>query len=539
MNMKRLEHFYLQKKWTMSKCSILTLLLFLFSQGVYAQKEAYNWYFGRHVGMTWNTTQTISNGGKTLTNMPTPLSPSAMSWQLEGVFCMSDHEGELLFYSDGMYVWNKNHQLFSNGSGLLGHWSSAQSGTVIPYPGEYGKFIALSMPLNITDVVITPLDQSITVLGNRLGYSVIDMTALGGMGAVTVKNVLLTGAMGVLGESVAAVRKTNDNGYWIIAVGKGNGANSSLNVWEVTSSGVQTACIASYPLPQNTNGTVTAIANGYLRFSVDGKYFAWPEYTGTGNALFFGEFDPATGTFPTIKVMNTGYRGYGVEFNHSGKILYAGSWEQGNTNLYAYKFEDLLASPNPGTVSRRTVATGIAGGTSSLQALQLGPDGRIYSPVGGTTSMLVIDDINDYDNFTTHVVNGLLPTGSANYMAVSGLPNFMAHYFVPLQAGSIAGNQTVCSGSAVTTLTSTAVASGGDGTYTYRWQLSTDGVSWYDITGSAGSGVTYSPGVLTATTHYRRNASGTYEGTPATATSNVVTVTVTPNASPSMMIITD
>ena len=497
-------------------------LLLILLQGVYAQKEAHNWYFGQYVGMTWNTTQTKNQDGKILSGLPSPLPPSAMTLQKEGVFGMSDYEGNLMFYSDGMTIWNKNHAVMENGSGLTGHWSSAQSGIVIPYPGQPYKYIALSMSLNYNDVVTGP-DYVINIPRNTLAYSIIDMTENGGLGKVTTNSVKLTGAQGILGESVAAVRKSVGYGYWIIAVGKGAGSSSALNVWEVTTSGVNTACIASYPLPANTNDTHTAAANGYLRFSTNGKYFAWPEYV--SNNLFFGEFDPATGTFPPIKVMAMGYRGYGIEFSPSGTIMYSGSWTSGTSDLFVYKFGDLLTSSNPGSISPRRVPTAIA--ATDLAALQLGPDGRIYSPVAGTKSMLVIDDVEDYNNFTTHIVNGLLTDGPSNYMAMSGLPNYMAHYFMPVQSGSIGADQTICIGSTPAPIVSTVAASGGDGVYSYRWQSSTDSITWSDITGAAGSGANYSPtGAFTATTYYRRNTSGTYEGTPFTVPSNIVTVSV-------------
>ena len=391
------------------KQSGLLILFLLFSINAYTQrKEGFNWYFGAYVGMTWNTTQTI-NG---LSDLPTPLPASAMTDQQEGVFGMSDSDGNLLFYSDGMTIWNKNHAIMSNGSGLTGHYSSAQSGIVIPYPGQSQKYIALTIGLNNT---------------NNLSYSIIDMSANSGLGEITnEKNIQLTGAIGVLGESVAAVKHSNGNDYWIIAVGKGSEPNSALNVWKVTASGVQTSCYASYTLPVNTSAT--AGSNGYLRFSANGKYFAWPEQS-TTNYLFFGTFDPSNGTFPIIKVMNAGYRGYGVEYSTTSEILYVADYTH-HKKIHAYKFADLLVSPDPDNMSHRTVEKTEA--ANEISPLQLGPDGRIYGTVFYSTDMVVIDDINDYDNFTVHLVSGLLPTGS-NYTARIGLPNYMAHYFAPVE----------------------------------------------------------------------------------------------------------
>ena len=382
-------------------------------------KEGYNWYFGAYVGMTWNTTQTITQDNKTLSGLPTPLPPSAMIDQEEGVFGMSDANGNLLFYSDGMTIWNKNHDVMTNGSDLTGHNSSAQSGIVIPYPGQPHLYIAISMSLNNNHYAYPSYHY-----GNTLAYSIIDMTESGGLGAVTIKNQKFTGAMGVLGESVAAVRNSNGVDYWIIAVGKGGGINSALNVWEVTTAGVQTACMSSHTLPLYT--AASAIMNGYLRFSSDGKHFAWPESAYT-RSLFFGTFDPSTGVFPTIKLMDPGYVGYGVEFSSSNEIMYVSDYNN-RKRIHAYKFADLLYAANPNNVPHRTVEKSEV--SAPIYPLQLAPDERIYSTVYNTTTMVVMDNINDYDNFTVHIVDGLLPTGN-NYRARAGLPNYMPHLFAP------------------------------------------------------------------------------------------------------------
>ena len=401
------------------------IMFFAFGGTLCAQnKEGYNWYFGNYVGMTWNTTQTIVQDGKTLSGLPTPLPPSAMTNQAEGVFCMSDASGNLLFYSDGMTIWNKKHEVLTNGNGLTGHNSSAQSGIVIPYPGQPHLYIAISMSLNVS---YSPH------VGNTLAYSIIDMTKQGGLGEVTTKNIILTGAMGILGESVAAVRHTNGIDYWIIAVGKGNDTNSALNVWRVTTSGVQTACMGSYSLPQNTRAT--ADSNGYLRFSSDGKKFAWAEY-GSSKNLFFGTFDPSDGSFPIRKVMDAGYIGYGAEFSPSCEILYVSS-QTPEGRIHTYKFAELLVSATSDNITPRILTTGI----KQAFALQIAPDERIYSPKNSSTSMVVIDNVNDYDSSTVHIVAGLLPTGSG-YQPRAGLPNYMPHFFTPVATI----NDTICQG---------------------------------------------------------------------------------------------
>ena len=508
-----------------TKHSILALMLLLLSQGVYAQsKEGNNWYFGAQGRMTWNTVQTKVDNGKTLTGLPTPLGgTSAMNSQLAGVFGMSDRDGNLLFYSDGVTVWNKNHQVMQNGSGMFGHNSSMQSGIVIPYPGQPDKYIAISISLNYVYSGI-PSD--------RLAYSVIDMSLDNGLGAVIEgeKNILMRGAKakGVLGESVSAVRHSNGVDYWIVAPGKGDGENSCLNVWKVTSSGVDIACVDSYPLAANTHPY--ARTNGPLRFSSDGKCWAWAECGTNTQSVYspwfhFGEFNSSTGTFPTIKAMDLGYIGVGAEFSPSNDILYLSEAVLLGVqpHIFAYKFADLLAASNPPTGVVRQVHPLPLG--NRLGTLQLAPDGRIYSAIALTSDFTVIDDPDSFENATLHILSGLMDGFSLGI----GLPNFLSHIFAPTpDEGIIGNNQTICSGSTPARLTSEADAKCSDGviseTITYLWQQSTNGTSWSTATGTNNQ-ATYQPPTLTATRHYRRRATST---TCGNMFSNAVTITIAP-----------
>jgi len=93
-------------------------------------------------------------------------------------------------------------------------------------------------------------------------------------------------------------------------------------------------------------------------------------------------------------------------------------------------------------------------------------------------------------------------------------------------AGSIAADQTICSGETPAAFTSTGVATGGTGTYNYQWQSSPDGSTWTDISGSTLS--TYAPGPLTTTTHFRRNV--TSGACSASTTPVIITVNPLPSA---------
>ena len=95
-------------------------------------------------------------------------------------------------------------------------------------------------------------------------------------------------------------------------------------------------------------------------------------------------------------------------------------------------------------------------------------------------------------------------------------------------AGAISNTSTLInSGETPAAFTSTSSASGGLGTTTYRWQSSPDGTNWTDISGSSATSTTYAPGALTATTHYRRGATNSC----GTVYTSGVTITVSIAAS--------
>src|SRR2546421_10634416 len=100
---------------------ILLSVFFLLAQKSFAQKEANIWYFGNYGGVDFNS------------GSPVVLTNSAMS-AFEGCTSIANHNGQLLFYTDGMSVWNKNHAIMFNGTGLDGNSSSTQSGVIVPQP---------------------------------------------------------------------------------------------------------------------------------------------------------------------------------------------------------------------------------------------------------------------------------------------------------------------------------------------------------------------------------------------------------------------
>ncbi len=97
----------------------------------------------------------------------------------------------------------------------------------------------------------------------------------------------------------------------------------------------------------------------------------------------------------------------------------------------------------------------------------------------------------------------------------------------PTVAGTISSDQNLCSGSTPAPLTGTA-STGGETVKNYKWQSSTtNGTTgpWTDLGPYSTTATGYAPGVLTATTYYRRiDSSGYCLGVPTTS----IAITVTP-----------
>ncbi|UOQ75613.1 gliding motility-associated C-terminal domain-containing protein [Hymenobacter sp. 5516J-16] len=117
----------------------------------------------------------------------------------------------------------------------------------------------------------------------------------------------------------------------------------------------------------------------------------------------------------------------------------------------------------------------------------------------------------------------LLPDQSGPYCESRTTASVAITVLPALTPGSIAANQTVCAGSPVAPLTSTAPATGGTGTFAYQWESSTDNTTFTAISGATGE--TFTPGALTVTTYFRRQV---LSGACTTTPSNVVTITVVP-----------
>ncbi len=88
-----------------SSC-ISLLILLLAVQFSFAQMEGSIWYFGNNAGLDFST------------GTARPFINSKLN-TTEGCASIAGKDGQLLFYTDGITIWNKAHKIMANGNGLI------------------------------------------------------------------------------------------------------------------------------------------------------------------------------------------------------------------------------------------------------------------------------------------------------------------------------------------------------------------------------------------------------------------------------------
>jgi gliding motility-associated-like protein len=349
------------------------------------------WYFGEGAGLNFNVTP------------PQPLTNGVLNTN-EGCASICNKTGSLLFYTDGVTVYNKNHQAMPNGTGLLGNSSSTQSAIIIPNPGDTNLYY------------IFTADCVENSFANGYNYSLVDMRLDGGLGNITAqKNINLNSSST---ERLTAVKAANGIDYWVITKGINN---NRFMVYKVDCNGIN-------PNPVISDVGVSHIFDpsqyggaGAIKASPDGKKIciaiAWP----VAMAELF-DFDNTTGRLSN-PIDLTGYTSgyifiYGIEFSPNSKLLYVSTSLNRTINQYD------LSSGNSATINASRYIINTA--PFYPAALQLSPDRRIFVASPQVPSVSVINNPDIYGagcNVSFGSIN------LAGRLCKAGLPAYIASFF--------------------------------------------------------------------------------------------------------------
>ena len=335
---------------------VLFVLSILFSLISFTQENAgNNWYFGNRCGISFNT------------GVPLALTDGVLDQQ-EGVCSISNQQGELLFYSDGRTIWDKNHNAMPNSDGDLdGHYSSTQSAIIAPNLMDNTKFYIFT---------VDELGGS-----NGLKYSTVDMT-LPGNGTIanplgdvvnTEKNIALASPVV---EKITIVLKSNNIDYWVIAHAWGN---NTFYVFEVTTSGVNTTPWV-YNIGEDFSGnTINTV--GYMKSTLNGDKIALVNRTYGHINLF--DFNKLTGEVSNpVNIIPLNSLIYGLEFSYDNQYLFIA----GETTISKYNLTDQTQVNL--SFDDNSIFDPFA---SAVRALQIAPNGNVYVSVRYNEYLSMID----------------------------------------------------------------------------------------------------------------------------------------------------
>lgn len=314
-------------KWmnVIEKLVYIAVLVCLPVNILLCQQENSNWFFGIYSGLKFENNQVL-------------LQDYSSMQQPEGSASVSDHLGNLLFYTSGQTVWNACHQIMDNGTDLWSHWSAKQAATIVPKPGSSHLYYLFS----------NEAPSHYACYNNcAFSYSIIDMQENNGLGKVILKNQLLFENNT---ESCTVGISSDSCGLWVISQENGVGFKSFL----LNSNGIVNSVISTPYPPINFNTNFLS-----LKMSPNNDKILATDWSG---ATIF-DFDSSTGVVSNPVEFGE-HKFYDGEFSNSGNIVYCNSDIDGT---FQY---NLLAS---NIQLSETVVSNI-----QAMGLEKGPDGKIY-----------------------------------------------------------------------------------------------------------------------------------------------------------------
>jgi len=360
---------------------ILCLLSFTKILSGQDHKRTAIWYFGQNAGLDFNT------------DPPTPLTDGQINTD-EGCATLCDTNGNLLLYSDGMTVWNGNHQIMINGTGLLGNGSSSQGVIIIPQPENDSIFFIFTTDYRGGS--------------NGLRYSIANLNGNNGQGELTEKNVPL---ITPVSEAIAAVNHENGVDVWIVSHGFNNNFYYSYLLTKEK--------LVHCPIVVQVGsvmGPSATTAQNFLKFSPNGSKVA-----NTFIDKFFTEilsFNNESGkVFNAIKIST--FISTGIEFSPNSNVLYVGERDNG-----IYQFD--LASQNE-TVINNSKKLISKPGEKKTGALQLAPNGAIITSVFDSSFVGVISSPNLLDTLCSFKFKQI---NISPKKSLVGLPGFNISYLL-------------------------------------------------------------------------------------------------------------
>ena len=358
-----------------------TILLFLiFSGQLFAQDlTRHNWYFGN------------SNNGIRFSrsdNSATLITNSALLGTGGSAVATDPVNGNLLFYSDGVNVYDITHNAMPNGTGLSGNPAGNQAVAVARVPGSASQYYVFS-------------NTASGAAGGTVSYSIVDMTLFGNatpptpaIGDVASKNNVIAGIPN-RSEAMIIIPHENRRDFWLITRENGS-PNYSITLFDNSGIG-----------PRSTTNVTLGLIDVAANFSyhpASGRIAVSPQEANRDIEIL--NFNSATGALTyNQRILNSAVSStlpqaiYDTEWSSNGQYLYISRRGEPGIQADVFQFDFLNQTT--------TLASVLPQPNNIFQSfgLQMAPDSAIYHLYQATSGgPFLVGTLTNTDTVASEVI---------------------------------------------------------------------------------------------------------------------------------------
>jgi gliding motility-associated-like protein len=335
----------------------LLAILLISTGSLHAQKEWSNWYYnGKNL-------LSFKNGNpEIIQNFINPIPDwqtnffHFYTWGAGGISYSDPVTGEMKFIISNRLGFDRNYKDFPNDN-FVRSCPDKYSYHIIPFSGNKDKFYVVQFQSAAADLLAQESGLQVrcpNAIG--LGYSIVDLTANGGMGDFTTINQQFAGGFS---EQITLVKHANQKDVWVVTHQVGG---NNFFAYLFTDAGVQPGIASPVgpaipPRFQSTFGMMTAMHAG--------STIAASSSTVSGVMLF--DFDNATGKLSNYRTMKSSEGIGNLQFSPDDSKLY---YSSGN-GIYQYDFNQPDVEASLTKIYQDEI-------TDLIYDMQLAPNGKIY-----------------------------------------------------------------------------------------------------------------------------------------------------------------
>lgn len=295
-------------------CNAIVIVVFCFVTSLNAQYNN-NWLMGDGVQISFSTGQ------------PSRIYQNRNSSYFESGTSISNKDGDLVFYTDHKYLFNKNHQLIFvhqfNGDGNLGTVTQGILGIPIPYHDS--AYYLLTM--------LSGRKCGLNTVGSCVKYHTLKHDASRASGFNIRANLPLFEHGFRVSENLTAVKHANGEDWWIVFHEL---QNNKFLFYRADSQKI------AFSHSQNVGGVHSSgNLTGQFSTTLDGTRFLSPNGY---DVIDIFDFNRCSGMLTHIVDLEQGtppYNYYGCAFSPSGRFVYI----SGYSNNILYQYDLLDANP--------------------------------------------------------------------------------------------------------------------------------------------------------------------------------------------------